>query len=147
MTTYAIAGGAKIQLGPFLAAVNGWYGQNAGNVFGHIFQMQDLNRGDISGFGAWAQLGLGITKNISVWGFFGIDQPDAVKIKAAFPTNARLSNMQIAGQLLYTDGPIQIGAEFIFVSTKNLLVNAMAMTSSELTYTASQPVLTLNYNF
>jgi len=147
MTTYVVSGGAKLQLGPVLVAANGWYGQNAGNVFGHIFQMQDLFRPDISGFGAWAQVGFGITKNLSLWGFFGIDKPDEAKAKLAFPTNARLQNIQIAGQLAYTEGPIQIAAEFIYVATQNLVINAAAMTSTQLTYAASQPVITLNYNF
>ena len=153
VTTYAVAGGAKIQLGPVLAAVNGWYGQNAGNVFGHIFQMQDLYRGDVSGFGAWAQLGFGITKNLSAWGFFGIDKPDEAKAMAAFPTNARLQNMQLAAQIAYTDGPIQIAAEFVYVATKNLVVvppNPATMApggSTMNTYSASQPVVTMNYNF
>ena len=151
MTTYAVAGGAKVQLGPFLAAFNGWYGQNAGNVFGHIFQMQDLNRGDISGFGVWAQVGLGLTKNLSAWGFFGMDQPDAAQTKLALPGGGHLGHLQIAGQLVYTEGPIQIGAEFIYVATKNYLVIPGAMgaapTTSENVYSAMQPVLTLNYNF
>jgi hypothetical protein len=145
MTTYAIAGGAKVQLGPVLAAANAWYGQNAGNVFGHIFQMQDPGRSDITGFGAWAQLGFGITKNLSLWGFFGIDKPDEQKTIAAGQT--RLQNMQFAGQLAYTEGPIQIGAEFIYVSTKSYIPATATVGATYLTASAMQPVLTLNYNF
>jgi len=181
MTTYVAQFGGKIQLGPVLVAANGWYGQNAGNVFGHIFQMQDLNRPDVSGFGAWGQLGIGLGKNLSVWGFAGIDKPDEAQAIAAAGPNyqgyngfnvagiTRLQNVQLAGQLAYTDGPIQIAAELLYVATKNLIQStlgspavpgnptatppvpdrpAVAPTAAlNETLTAVQPSITVNYSF
>lgn len=155
MDTFVVQGGFKLQLGPVLLAVNGWWGKNAGNVFGHIFQMQDIWRRDISGFGGWGQLGFALSKNFSVWAFGGIDKPNADEIIKAFGvvgTVGRLQNIQLVGQLLYTDGPIQIGLEFIMVMTQNyyaaIPANAMVtLPEARPTYTVMQPVATMNYNF
>jgi hypothetical protein len=151
MATYVVQGGFKVQLGPVLVAANGWYGRNTGNVFGNIFQMQDLNRPDIDGFGGWGQLGLGVTKHFSLWVFGGIDHPDEAMVKAALPTVAgitRLQNIQAAGQLAYTEGPIQIGLEVLYVATKNYIPPSMAMpVEGAETIGVVQPSVTMNYNF
>ncbi|HET8932910.1 MAG TPA: hypothetical protein VFN67_05705 [Polyangiales bacterium] len=154
MDTAAVQAGFKTQLGPVLIAANGWYGKNAGNVFGHIFQMQNLNGSDVTGFGAWGQLAVGLTKNLSLWGFGGIDQPDENQVRRAGSTFALgsttlMRNVQIMGQLAYTDGPIQIAAEFMYVITTALVApNPMMPTvRSPEAHNAMQPSLTLNYNF
>jgi len=160
MTTYAVQGGAKIQLGPLLIAANGWYGQNAGNVFGHIFQMQDPSGPDVSGFGAWGQIGLGLGTHFSLWAFMGIDKPNEAQAIAAGSSFqvagvTRLQNIQAAAQLLYTDGPIQIGLEYLHVATTSLypaiapnpVTMAPGAPAMKGTYTGSQPSVTMNYNF
>lgn len=155
MDTAVVQGGFKTQLGPVLMAANGWYGKNAGNVFGHIFQMQNLNGSDVTGFGAWGQVALGITKNVSLWGFGGIDQPDPNQVQRAGTTFALLGtttltrNMQFAGQLAYTEGPIQIGLECMYVLTTALVATNPLMPTmrTSQTYSVIQPSLTLNYNF
>jgi len=155
MDTMVAQAGFKFQLGPVRIAANGWYGKNAGNVFGHIFQMQDLNRPDISGFGAWGQIGFGITRTLSLWGFGGIDKPNQQDIINSFGvvgTVGRLQNVQIAAQLVYTEGPIQIGLEYIMIMTQNYYaavpVSAMLIfPAATPTYSVSQPSLVMNYNF
>jgi hypothetical protein len=159
MDTFATQAGFKTQLGPVLIAANGWYGKNAGNVFGHIFQMQNLNGPDITGFGAWGQLGIGLTKNLSLWGFGGIDKPDEKQVRAAGSTLALAGttvarNVQVMTQLAYTDGPVQVGVEFMYVMTTALYLPTgvmMAPGGPDLrvldTRTAMQPSVTLNYNF
>lgn len=155
MDTIVAQAGLKLQFGPVLFAANAWWGQNAGNVFGHVFQMQDLVRPDISGFGGWGQLGFGITKTLSLWAFGGIDKPDEAKIKAAFGGASgqlsRLQNVQIAAQLVYTEGPIQIGLEYLLVMTKNyyapVALPTVTFQEAIATYSVSQPTITMNYNF
>jgi hypothetical protein len=121
-------------------------------VFGHIFQMQDLNRPDISGFGAWGQLGFGLTKTLSLWAFGGIDKPNEQDIINAFGVIGqvgRLQNVQIAAQLVYTEGPIQIGVEYIRIMTKNYYaaIPGTPIAAVAETYAVSQPSLVFNYNF
>jgi hypothetical protein len=152
MDTMVAQAGFKFQLGPVLVAANAWYGKNAGNVFGHIFQMQDLNRPDISGFGAWGQLGFGLTKTLSLWAFGGIDKPNEQDIINAFGVIGqvgRLQNVQIAAQLVYTEGPIQIGVEYIMIMTKNYYaaIPGTPIAAVAETYAVSQPSLVFNYNF
>lgn len=161
MDTFVTQAGFKTQLGPLLIAANGWYGKNAGNVFGHIFQMQNLNGPDVTGFGGWGQLGLGVTKNLSLWGFGGIDQPDETQVRNAGATLqvagvTMLRNVQIMGQIAYTDGPVQVGLEVMYVMSTALVAlpgNPMTMTPPNYkngtaeTRTAIQPGITLNYNF
>lgn len=150
MTTYVAQLGGKLQLGPVLIAANAWYGQNAGNVLGHIFQMQDLNRADVTGFGGWAQLGLGITRNLSIWGFAGTDKPNEKEAKAAafnVSGTTRLQNTQIAFQLAYNEGPILIALEYLIVRTNNLIPGALAVNSDNETLQVTQPSVTMNYTF
>jgi hypothetical protein len=110
-----------------------------------------LNRPDIDGFGGWGQLGLGVTKHFSLWVFGGIDHPDEAMVKAALPTVAgitRLQNIQAAGQLAYTEGPIQIGLEVLYVATKNYIPPSTAMpVEGAETIGVVQPSVTMNYNF
>ncbi|HET6332454.1 MAG TPA: hypothetical protein VFG30_04545 [Polyangiales bacterium] len=66
MTTYAVEVGGKLKLGPVLVAANGWYGQNAGGVYGHMFQMQLPDKPDVTGFGVWGQVALSLSRQFSV---------------------------------------------------------------------------------
>jgi hypothetical protein len=79
--------GVKVKVVPVIVAGNGWYGKNSGGVFGNLLQIQLPVVGaagrDVIGFGAWGQLGFSITKELGLWGFYGIDQPNADEAKAA----------------------------------------------------------------
>lgn len=153
MTTMLGEAGFKVTLGPVLLAANAWYGKNAGGVFGHIFQMQVPGAGDISGFGAWGQLGLSLTKNLSVWGFFGTDVPSEADIRVASPFGAYLSNTQISAMVSYVDGPIALTLEYLRISTNQWsparpAVGMMPATpDTELTTSANQIALTMAYFF
>jgi hypothetical protein len=145
--------GFKFQLGPVLVAANGYYGKNSGNVLGNILQMQNLDRGDINGFGVWGQAALALTKHLSLWGFAGIDKPNENQTIAAFTGagQARVQNVQLAGMLAYSDGPVILAAEFLSVQTKTVLQTVATMTApSTLTrgvWNGVQPSITLVYNF
>jgi hypothetical protein len=137
--------GFKVKLGPVSIAGNGWYGKNTGGVFGNMFQMQTPDRPDVSGFGAWGQLGFKITKQLSVWGFAGIDQPNQAQAKAAGFT--RLENRQTAGMIAYRDGAYAIALEFLHISTRNL-VPATTTTTAAITNTeGNQPSVSVVYFF
>jgi hypothetical protein len=151
MTSYAIEAGGKLRLGPVLVAANGWFGQNAGGVYGHMFQMQLPDKPDVTGFGVWGQVGFSLTKEFSLWAFAGFDHPNrAEAIAAGF---IRLQNIQLSGMFAYVNGPLIVTLEWFHASTTNFLP-AMAATAiapatlaSEQTLRGNQPSITVAYYF
>lgn len=112
LTTAVVAGGFKVSLGPVLLAGHGWYGKNAGSMFGHIFAMQHPQSGDISGFGGWAQIGYSLTPNLAVWAFGGIDKPNESDIRRAM-RNYYIQNVQLVGMVSYVAGPVAFSLEYM----------------------------------
>jgi hypothetical protein len=106
-----------------------------------VIQLQTPNGPDVSGFGAWGQVGLRATKELSFWFFGGIDRPNEADAKAASFT--RLQNVQIAGQLAYKDGPYALAFQLLHIRTKNY---AQA-TDTVTTLGGNQPMLTAVYFF
>jgi hypothetical protein len=157
MSTLLVQAGAKVQLGPVLVAANGYTGKNSGNVLGNILQMQNIDKPDVSAIGAWAQVGIGLTKNLSLWGFAGFDKPNKNQAIAAFVSPGvagRLSNTQFAGQLAWTDGPVTIAVEVVTASTtigSQTAPVAATMAPAgpvvETKYSGVQPSATLLYTF
>jgi hypothetical protein len=141
MHTAIGAVGAKVSLGPFLVAANGWYGKNAGGVYGHVIQMQVPSAPDVTGFGAWGQLGFSATKELSFWAFGGIDKSNEAQAKAASFT--RLQNVQVAGQIAYKEGPYAVTLELVHIWTKNYA----AANGTTTTLEGNQPSLTAIYFF
>ncbi|HMJ51835.1 MAG TPA: hypothetical protein VK540_07150 [Polyangiaceae bacterium] len=137
--------GFKAALGPAIIAGNAWYGKNAGAVYGNMIQMQAPNGPDVTGFGAWGQLGFSITKELSVWAFGGIDQPTESQAIAANFT--RLQNVQAAGQIAYKDGPYAIGLELLHIWTKNYVPGTAMTAASTTTLEGNQPMATVDYFF
>jgi hypothetical protein len=135
--------GFKVKVGPFTAAGNGWYGKNAGGVFGNLLQMQTPDRPDVNGFGAWGQLGFTIVKGLTAWGFAGIDRPDQAQAKAAGFT--RLENRQTAGMIAYRDGAYAIAVEFLHVSTRNMVPATMTTTAAVTNNEGNQPSMSVAY--
>jgi hypothetical protein len=151
LTTYAIEAGGKLKLGPVLIAANGWYGQNAGGIYGHMFQMQLPDRPDVTGFGVWGQLGVSLSSKFSLWAFGGIDRPNrAEAIAAGF---IRLQNIQLAGMLAYVDGPLVMTLEWFHAATTNYVPGTMATATMpatlprEPTLHGNQPSFTIAYMF
>jgi len=62
-----------------------YYGKAIGQLFAHITQTAPAE-GDIRGWGAWAQAGYDFTPHWSLWGYYGLDQPDAGKFAQDHPT-------------------------------------------------------------
>jgi hypothetical protein len=148
LQTYVGELGFKVKAGPVLVAGNGWYGLNSGGVFGNLLQMQTpvtaAEGHDVSGWGAWGQLGVSITKELAIWGFYGIDAPNQDEARAAGFT--RLRNMQIAGMVSYRDGPYAIAAEFLHVLT-DTSVPTMADPKATTSVDGNQPSASVIYFF
>jgi hypothetical protein len=100
---------------------------------------------DVNGFGAWRQLGLSITKELGLWGFYGIDQPNADEAKAAGFT--RLRNMHIAWMASYKDGPHAIAIEFLHVATDTFTPATMTTPQAITTSEGNQPSVSAIYFF
>jgi hypothetical protein len=119
ITTLAVQGGAKVQFGPLLVAANGWWGQNAGNMLGHIIQFAGpgaiVPSEDISGFGVWGQLGFNLSKELALWAFAGTDRPDPDQAQAT--SLVRRHQNVFSGMLSYKDGPYAAGLEWVHWST------------------------------
>jgi hypothetical protein len=145
MTTLIGDLGFKVALGPAIVAGNAWYGKNAGGVYGNMLQMQLPSAPDVTGFGAWGQVGASITKELSVWAFGGIDQPtESEAIAAGF---TRLQNVQVAGQVAYKEGPVAVGLELLHIWTKNYVAGTMMTAASTTTLEGNQPMATVDYFF
>jgi hypothetical protein len=151
MQTMAAEVGGKVRLGPVLVAANGWYGKNAGSLYGHMFQMQSPDKPDVTGFGAWGQAGLSFTKKISLWVFGGIDKPNRDEvIKAGFYF---LQNIKLDAMLAYVDGPFVVTLEMyhVITDTRTPDIPATATTpaipASESTTHGNQPSVTVIYMF
>ncbi len=146
MDTWVVEAGGKLKLGPVLIAANGWYGQNAGNVYGNLFQMAAPDKQDVKGFGVWSQLGVSFTKQLSLWFFFGIDQPDREDALAAAFT--RIRNIQLSGMFAYVEGPLIVSLEWFRVATTSVSApTPPAVEPVETTTTGNQPSVTVAYSF
>jgi hypothetical protein len=112
VTTAVAEFGFKVHVGPVLVAGNGYTGQNSGNVYGNILQLQLPNMPDVHGLGGWGQLGVELGPQFSVWGFFGIDTVN--KMKAQLAGLTRIQNMQLSGMLAYVEGTLILGLEYLY---------------------------------
>ncbi len=85
LSAWGIEGGGSINPGKFTLHGNVYYGKALGQLFAHITQNAPAE-GDIRGWGAWAQAGYDFTPHWSLWGYYGLDQPDAGKFAQDHPT-------------------------------------------------------------
>jgi hypothetical protein len=108
LTGSAVEVGAKVQIGPVLIQGNAYTGHSIGQQFAMITQF-----GKIQGQGGWAQLGFDITKNWSVFGFFGIDDPKNIDVLHAVGAAGRMKNEMYAGMLRWKSGPLAFGLEYM----------------------------------
>ncbi|HTO77505.1 MAG TPA: hypothetical protein VMQ61_15635 [Thermoanaerobaculia bacterium] len=129
----AIEIGAKFQIGPVMIQGNGYTGHSIGQQFGMLTQF-----GKIQGQGGWAQVGFDFTKNWSLFGFWGIDDPKDSDVIAS--KNTRLKNTMYAGMLRWRSGPFALGAEYMLASLKTT-------TSGDQNVNGRQLALSALFNF
>jgi hypothetical protein len=116
--------GMNGNLGPIALAGSAWYGKNAGPLLGNVLQFSPpTNPGNIMGWGAWGQIGMNATKNMSLWFTYGIDHPlyaDIISINAINPAVNRLRNQNMVVMARYQDGGFAIGAEYLYTRTTTI---------------------------
>jgi hypothetical protein len=122
-TTYALQAAAKVSVGPLVLAANGFLGQNTGGLIGSIAQFAPFTGEDVFELGGWAQVGVSLTKEWSLWGTFGTSRPDEediARMAEAIPPPTPLRRFQnvFAGMLAYKDGPYAVGLEWVHWTTK-----------------------------
>jgi hypothetical protein len=106
LTGTAVEFGAKLDVAGFLLQGNFYTGHNIGQQFAAITQI-----GKIQSMGGWAQAGYDFTKNWSLFGFWGIDDPKDSDVLAS--GNSRLKNEMYAGMLRWKSGPFALGFEWL----------------------------------
>jgi hypothetical protein len=109
--SYAVQAGGKVNFAPVYVAANGYYGKGTGNMLGAIVQF-----GDIKNWGAWAQVGVDATKELSIHAIFGTDRPEAKDVRAWAGT--RLENTVYGGMIRYMEGGYALGVEGYQFDTK-----------------------------
>ena len=132
----AVEIGAKFQFGPVMIQGNGYTGHSIGQQFGMLTQF-----GKIQSTGGWAQIGFDMSKNWSLFGFWGVEDPKDSDVIAS--GNNRLRNSMYAGMLRWKAGPIAIGAEYLYGSLKTIASTA----SGDQRVNGKQISLSALYNF
>lgn len=148
LSTTIVEGGFKVGLGPVLLAGNAWYGKNAGSAFGHIFTMQHPSAGDITGFGAWGQIGFNLTPELALWWFTGIDKPNEADIRKTSVTGAGyIQNIQMVAQLSYVVGPLAFSLEYMRIMSDLALPAVAALNLPQSVESASANQIALSGAF
>jgi hypothetical protein len=136
------------------ATLQGSYftGKNTAPLLGNFAEFKLGPKGeDVNASGYWAQAGYNLTKELSVWAFYGNQKPKEDEARAAKLT--KLENTTTNVQLIYRDGGYAIGAEWTNFQTKMngqqfFIANAAApATTPDQTAKANQYLLTANYFF
>jgi hypothetical protein len=134
LTGTAVEIGAKFQIGPVLIQGNGYTGHSIGQQFGMISQF-----GRIQSQGGWAQVGFDVTKNWSLFGFFGIDDPKNLDVLRAVGAAGRMKNEMYVGMLRWKSGPLAFGFEYMYDKLKTGALETKT--------TGTQLALSALYNF
>jgi hypothetical protein len=108
--------GMNGSIGPVAYSGSAWYGKNTGPLLGNVLQFAPpAFQGDIFGWGAWGQVGMNVTKNMSAWFTYGVDHPLYQNIIDAKLT--RLRNQNLVAMLRYQEGGFAMGAEWLYTRT------------------------------
>jgi hypothetical protein len=113
LTGYAVQAGGKVNFAPVTLMVNAYTGQGTSNWLGSIVQF-----GEMADKGGWAQLGVDATKELSIWGLYGLGRPSASDVRKWVATNGRLENDVYGALVRYQEGGYAVGLEWYQFSTK-----------------------------
>ncbi|MCG6964167.1 MAG: hypothetical protein LJE95_12965 [Acidobacteria bacterium] len=100
--------GGMVTPGNWLIHGNAYWGKGIGQQFGAITQF-----GDISSNGAWLQVGYNFTKNWSLYGFYGYENPNDQDVMDWVGANGRTKNQMYNLHLRYAIGPYWFGLEWL----------------------------------
>ena len=160
LNTTAYNGGVKIVVpvqGDIALTVQGtgFTGKNVAPLIANMSTTTGFKFGpkgeDVSTTGYWAQAGLNLTKEFSVWGFYGnqaIDKKDFAT--AAFGTGAAFDNTTTNIMAMYREGGMGFSAEWINFQTKYATAggtSAAAPITADRTAKSDQYMLTATYFF
>ena len=110
MTTYVVGGDVRINLSPIIIQGGGYTGQNTSSMLGEVLQFNNLAAGDVSDWGAWAQVGFMFTKQLGLYAFAGTDHPDANALTLGSSQNLKNTATQV--MLRYFDQGWAYGLEW-----------------------------------
>jgi len=114
LSAWGIEAGGNLAPGKLTLHGNFYYGKALGQQFAHITQFAQ-GHGNIRGWGAWAQAGYDFTPHWSLWGYAGMDQPDAQRFAQDNPTAgalARQLNHDYDALLRFRAGRYAVGLEY-----------------------------------
>lgn len=114
LDSWAVEGGARVQSGAITLHGNAYRGKAMGHQFAHVVQF-----GDIEGWGAWGQAGIDVTRHLSVWLYYGTDNPDDADVRAS--AGDRLRSWLVVPMLRFKAGPYSLGAEWLHNRTDYVL--------------------------
>lgn len=153
----AVAFGGKIAFMGITLQAAGFTGNNTDPLLGNFveFKPRTVADKDLSAIGYWAQLGYNVTKEFSLWGFYGNQATDK-DVSKRLPTAAvnavrapsKFDNTTMNVQAMYRDGGVGFSAEYSAFTTKSLVYdNVTGVFASERKDKASQIMATANYFF
>jgi hypothetical protein len=102
---YVVEVGGRLNIAMLTVMANFYTGQATGNMLGTIAQF-----GDIADMGAWANVGVNLSKEFSIWGVYGMARPDEDDVVAAGGT--RTANDLYGAMVRYAKGGYQLGVEW-----------------------------------
>lgn len=105
LSSWAAQAGARLVADNVTLHGNIYTGRAMGHHFGHFARL-----GDISGWGAWAQVGVDISRRWSIWSMVGFENPDAADMLAA--GGDQQQGLLVLPMLRYRAGPYQLGLEW-----------------------------------
>lgn len=118
---------------------------HTGKAMAHQFAQQ-LQFGDIKGWGAWAQAGYNVNATWSVWGYFGLEHPDEGDARAAaqacvagFPC---LKSWLAVPMIRYKSGPYAAGLEWMYAE-----VTVGPTATTEAKRKGNQVAVSVRYDF
>jgi hypothetical protein len=127
LTSWNVEGGYNTTRGKLSFAGNAHIGRGMGHHFAQIIQF-----GDIKGWGAWGQLGYTLNPRWSLWGFYGIENPDDADVAAS--ANTRVKSWLFVPMLRYKVGPYGFGVEWLHNETE--LTTGNILSGNQLLFSA-----------
>ena len=113
---------AKLNVGPLTLQGNIYAGKNTFPLLGELLEFQNFTvaDGDVHEWGGWAQAGYNLTKEFSVWGLAGTEQPNSSDVRhniAITPggggaAGARLQNTVTNAMVRYMENGFALALEY-----------------------------------
>lgn len=147
ITSTAIAFGGKwTGMGLTLQAA-GFSGTNTDCLLGNFveFKARTAAHKDLPAFGWWAQAGYNVTKEFSLWAFYGNQAVDKTKGQAL--QQAKIDNTTMNFQAMYRDGGMGFSVEYSDFATTRYTYAGTPVVATKHDDKASQVMTTATYFF